>query len=291
MPKYLRFIQTDVTDSDGTPIVPYPLSRCGPSVQHLTWMYEHFGTPVVSNGASKLVVNFTREDLGRAPLEVLGIATVFEPFDVGALATRPAREQQEVFLARLHGAAMRAADQFGWERGPLEAGERAIRERDFVFEFFWKKPLANPDRRWRVQAFVAASPFPTRVWLVFTDRSGTEVRRVLLSEGANCPGGIAFVLGEIGWVDATTVRVTHENGRDFWTCTTEGDLTFHYPRGEREDPHGEYDLGRMYLEGMHVLRDEARGLALIGRSAAKGFRHAVRFLESRGRREGAGPGA
>jgi TPR repeat protein len=84
---------------------------------------------------------------------------------------------------------------------------------------------------------------------------------------------------KISWVDAKTVRVQTDNGRDYWLCSSDGTVEFHYPRAQTGDPHGEYDLGRMYYDGTGVLRDQERGLALIRSAAAKGHRHAVRFLE------------
>lgn len=59
------------------------------------------------------------------------------------------------------------------------------------------------------------------------------------------------------------------------------DLADRRSMAEKGDPHGEYDLGRMYLEGQWVLQDVDRGIELIRRAAGKGFRHAVGFLATR----------
>jgi TPR repeat protein len=85
-------------------------------------------------------------------------------------------------------------------------------------------------------------------------------------------------LGDVGgpWHNE---EMTMKNGRDYWLCSTDGTVEFHYPRAETGDPHGEYDLGRMYYDGAGVLQDQQRGLALIRSAAAKGYKQAVRFLE------------
>lgn len=65
-------------------------------------------------------------------------------------------------------------------------------------------------------------------------------------------------------------------------------IEFHYPRAERGDPHGEYNLGREYFDGGLQHFGRARGLALIRSAAAKGYEHAVVFL-NRLRPAGDGP--
>lgn len=84
-----------------------------------------------------------------------------------------------------------------------------------------------------------------------------------------------------GWdeehFDAARKRMLADG--DYWICTADGEVEFHYPRAERGDPHGEYDLGRMYYDGAltHLGRD--RGLALMRSAAAKGYKHAAVFLD------------
>jgi len=113
---------------------------------------------------------------------------------------------------------------------------------------------------------------------VFFDRAMHEQRRTLLSAGLLGRGPVEFALGHFGWLDASTVKVQHQNDRDYWLCGTDGSVTFHYPRAESGDPHGEFALGKMYYEGSLVLQDQARGLALIEAAAAKGYQHAINFL-------------
>ena len=90
------------------------------------------------------------------------------------------------------------------------------------------------------------------------------------------------MLGRIEWLDNQTVRVVQKNGRDFWTCSVDGSLEFHYPRAEKGDPHAIFDLGRMYWEGLYVLPDQKRALELIHLSAATGYKHAQRFIDAKG---------
>lgn len=241
-------------------------------------MYEHLATPLPSGGISKVNVDFTTTTADADPSEVLGIATIQQHFDSSLFIELPTRARQQYFLTQLHGAMLRCANRFGWDPERLLEAYRQIVERDFKFTFFWKKPLTSPDRHLKIQAFIDASQFPTHIFLVFSDKEMHELRRILLSVGTDGPGAVEFALGDIRWVDNLTVRIQHQNGRDYWLCTTNGELSFFYPRADHGDPHGQYDLGIMYFEGQWVLQDQPRGIELIQAAATKGFKHAIKFL-------------
>jgi TPR repeat protein len=145
------------------------------------------------------------------------------------------------------------------------------------FAFLWRKPLSSPDRRTKVQGFVEAGP-RTRIGLVFTDRQGTQLQRSLLSEMSTGSFDLKYIFGDITWLDDRTVKVTQDNGRDYWLCTSDGGVEFHYPRAESGAADGEFALGRMYFEGTVVLQDRERGLSLIRSAAAKGDKHALALL-------------
>lgn len=290
MPKYLRFIADHFTDADGRPDEHLSAAwRQAPEVWHLGWMYEHYATPMRANGVAKVNVFFTAAEVDRAPDEVLSIASVYETFDAEHFLSLPPPGRKKYYLDRLHAAMTRCAATFGWELRSLTDAYQRILDEDYQFSFLWKKPLASPDRRMKVQALVEASPFPVRLYVVLFDRQMNEMRRTLLSVGTNGRGAVEFALGEIGWVDANTVKILTTNSRDYWLCTTDGQLDFHYPRADDGDPHGEYDLGRLYYDGELVLQDRERGLKLIRAAASKGFKHAIRFLAQLENRRGERP--
>lgn len=282
MANYLRFIDYRFTDAAGqqTRDDVIGVQPVAPEVYHLQWMYEHLATPLPSGGVSKVNIYFTPTKADREPTEVLGIAEVYESFDISHFMSLSANERQHYFLERFHAAMLRCAKHFRWEKKQLEEAHRQIVDKNFHFTIAWKKPLASPDRRVKVQAFVEASSFPAHLYLIFFDREMQPRQRTLLSVGTNGPGSIEFALGEIRWIDSGTVRIQHQNKRDYWLCTTDGGVSFHYPRAEANDPHGLYDLGKMYVEGQWVLQDRNRGIELIRASAALGFNHAIRFLAS-----------
>jgi hypothetical protein len=286
MAKYLRFIDYHFANVE-CPTDDRPLAVIGsaPESWPLRWMYEHLATPLPSGGVSKVNIYFTATTASDDPSEVLGIATVHQHFDPAHFFPRAPRDRQRYFLEQFHCAMLSCADHFGWDRQRLVDVHRQIIERDFRFTFFWKKPLASLDRRVKAQPFIDVSTYPTHLSLIFFDRKMHELRRTLLSVGTDGPGAVEFALGDIRWIDANTIRIQHQNERDYWLCTTDGDLQFCYPRADHGDPHGQYDLGRMYFDGQWVLQDRIRGLQLIEAAAQQGFKHAIRFLASQQERD------
>ncbi|WP_321864606.1 hypothetical protein [Pseudomonas paraveronii] len=58
------------------------------------------------------------------------------------------------------------------------------------------------------------------------------------------------LLGVVEWVDDQTIRLFQVNKRDYWEIdTTSKEVRFHFPRAESGDAHGQFDLGKMYVDG------------------------------------------
>jgi hypothetical protein len=238
-------------------------------------MFEHYATPIKTTGIGKVNVCFTSSSPNPPPEDVLGIAYVFEHFDVARYQSLTSRERSLYHLDRLNTALTRCARHYGWDPQSIDAAYARIKAADFYFAFAWKKPLASPDRRLKVQ-MVAEVTDATRLYLVFTDRESRELRRVLLCRLGFGPLGPVF--GRLGWQDRATVRVQLANDRDYWLCAVDGSPEFHYPPAEAGNPQGIFALGRIYYEGTYVLQDQPRGLALIEEAAAKGDKHAQNYL-------------
>lgn len=301
MAKYLRYLAEHFThgnsihdDLRDDPTMWAAVRESG--VPYLCWMYEFYALPLRSGGVGKVNLYLTPARPNPPPVVLPGcpedrdgegIASVFESFDFASYRSLGRPERAPYHLDRIHTALIRCGREFHWDTGPLDRARDLILQNEFRFCFFWKKPLSSPDRRTKVQAVIDVTD-QARIYLAFFDGRMNPQRRVLL-----CTSGIGSGVGEmelhrIAWLDNQTVQVTQRNGHDFWTCTTDGDPVFHYPRADHGDPHGEYDLGQIYLEGRFVRQDRQRGLKLIESAARSGYKHAIRSLE---RLSAAEPGA
>ena len=80
-------------------------------------------------------------------------------------------------------------------------------------------------------------------------------------------------------MDDRTVKIVMNNRRDYWLCTDEGHLQFHDPRAAAGEAQFEFRHGKRYCHPQFALHDREQGLSLIRSAAAKGYKHAIRFLE------------
>ena len=145
-------------------------------VPYLCWMFEHYATPVKTKGIGKVNICFTQSAANLPPEDVLGIAYVFEHFDVAFYQSLASRERSLYYLDRLYAASSHCARHYGWDPQSIDAAYAQIKAIDFQFAFAWKKPIASPDRRLKVQV-VAEVTDATRLFLIFTDRESRELAR------------------------------------------------------------------------------------------------------------------
>lgn len=257
------------------PEIEQAISRAG--AVYVFPMYQYYATPLRADGCAKLNVCFRRQPAQCAPSLALGVATVERLFDLDAFSKAPTPTQRRRVLDELHATVLSAGKHFGWSMDRAQEAYARIVQNTLRFQFVWGKPKANPSRKMRVQVEVDFAD-SVRLDVTFLDTKGHSILRKPFSVLGPGLGGVAFVLGKIEWLDDKSVRITHQNGRDYWVCRTDGTVDFFYPRAESGDAHGMFELGRMYCEGQYILRDPLLGRQLVEAAAKQGYTHAVNYL-------------
>lgn len=263
MPKYLRYLDLRTSLTGHGAVGPADaeieaLLRDVASASRMLWMLEHYALPLETSGISKVLIYLVQGSVARPPVvvpltpehreDVEGMAMIHHPIDVSAFLALSPEDKQRHLLDLVHQALVRCAEYFQWNRQTLDAAREQILVNDFRFEFDWRKPLSSPNRKYKIQARLVVTE-QLHIWLIFYDRGLNEISRKLLCTDGVGVGAARFALHRISWRDAETVCVTQGNGRDYWLCTITGEPEFHYPRAERGDPHGLFDLGLFYFEG------------------------------------------
>lgn len=64
----------------------------------------------------------------------------------------------------------------------------------------------------------------------------------------------------------------------YWLCTTEGAVEFHFGLADSDSAHHVYRNACILIDGSGVIPDRERGMLLLGRAAAMGYKHAQRRL-------------
>ena len=275
-PKYLRFIVV-------SPDTVLPVLRSA-DVHHIPDLLQRLYTPAASKGIAKINVRLSADTTAPTLEDALGVATIVWPFDTVRFPQLSGAEQCSYYLQQLHDALAFAAPSYDWDAARLDACCAQIRNEGFQGRWWWPaKPKPNPSRKINAQVFVEMAT-TTRAWVVIRQRSGAEVARVLLTQlgSGAMTGALEYVLGDLSWTDDTTVRVRHENQRDYWAVSTSGEIKFVFPPVESGKPQALYQLGILYWEGRYVSQDREQAMQLMRRAAALGDKHAQRFIERSG---------
>jgi hypothetical protein len=270
MAKFLRFIA-----GYHDPEIEQAIGGAG--AVYLFPMYQYYATPLRTEDCAKLNVCFRRRVAQSAPSLALGVATVERLFDFDAFSKLPTLTQRRWVLDELHDAVLFAGKHFGWPMDRAQEAYAQIVRNALQFEFTWGKPKSNPSRSLRVQIQVDFAD-SVRLDVMFFDPKGHLILRKPFSVLGPGLGIVAFVLGKIEWLDDRNVRITHQNGQNYWICRTDGTLHFFCPRAESGDAQGMFNLGRMYCEGQYVLRDPVLGRQFLEAAAKQGYKHAVSYL-------------
>jgi hypothetical protein len=194
--------------------------------------------------------------------------------EVNALPSLHAR-----FVGETHHALRELGADRGWDLDALEAVYRQVVDADYRFNGVWAKPKWNAGKtcavgvEWRTGR---------QLELGFTvTPKGGETRWAPFLASRIGLGKIDTAAGKLVWQDDRHALLWHSNKRDQWRIDTETlQVDFLYAPAEDGNPHGQYQLGKMYLDGnLWVPADPVKARYWLAKSADQGFARAKRLLE------------
>jgi hypothetical protein len=195
--------------------------------------------------------------------------------EVDALPTLHAR-----FVGEVHHALRELGADRRWDLDALEAVYRQLVEADYRFNGVWAKPKWNAGRtcavgvEWRTGRQL-------ELGFTVTPRGG-ETRWAPFLASPIGLGKIDTAAGKLVWQDDRHAVLWHSNKRDLWRIDTGTlQIDFLYAPAEEGNPHGQYQLGKMYLDGNQwVAVDPVKARYWLVKSADQGFARAKRLLEA-----------
>lgn len=133
--------------------------------------------------------------------DLLGVLTLQVQFDIHSLEHLDAHTKKQAMLNVLHNGVTAVAELEGWSLAPFEKARQCVVKKDFVNDWWWRKPKWNRSRNLSGQLWCAHEMNAFRAWLVIRDRNGGEVARKQVVETS--PSEFEFVpkLGDTKWTD------------------------------------------------------------------------------------------
>jgi TPR repeat protein len=194
--------------------------------------------------------------------------------EVNALSSLHAR-----FVGETHHALRELGADRGWDLDALEAVYRQVVDADYRFNGVWAKPKWNASR---TRAVGVEWRTGRQLELGFTvTPKGGETRWAPFLASRIGLGKIDTAAGKLVWQDDRHALLWHSNKRDRWRIDTETlQVDFLYAPAEDGNPHGQYQFGKMYLDGNQwVGVDPVKARYWLAKSADQGFARAKRLLE------------
>ena len=231
---------------------------------------------VASNGVGKVILVAPAAE--RRVEDLVEVLRYEHPLgehpEVNALPSLQAR-----FVGEAHSALRELGADRGWDLDALEAVYRQVVDADYRLNGVWAKPKWNASKtcaigvEWRTGrqlefGFTVTAKGGETHWAPFlTSRIGL--------------GKVDTAAGKLAWQDDRYAQLWHSNKRDLWRIDTETlQVGFLYAPAEDGNPHGQYQLGKMYLEGdLWVGVDPVKARYWLAKSADQGFARAKRLLK------------
>jgi hypothetical protein len=232
-----------------------------------------------SKGITKLLVHFV-EDRSRhlRAEEFLNVLCVDMFLEVARLQEKSDLEQRQVFLECILVAIKSAGPTYGWDLEHAEEVYQRILADGILFDRAWGKRVKLAGSKQSVQAHVRYS-HAIELTLNILNAQQEVVQSALVATLPGTIGALLDAYGTLSWTSDKVVRLQRTNQRDYWEYDLAANaVRFHFARAEAGDPHGQYDLGRMYLDGYLVPQDEALARHWFEQAAAQGFGRAQTAL-------------
>jgi Sel1 repeat len=231
----------------------------------------------------KLIVRYVEERRGHLASEkLIDVLIVDYHFERDTFAHFDVNRKKCFFLESIGECLAAYAVEYGWDTDHCAAVQQRIQNDGIVFDRWWGKPVGHSQSGRSVRAHMSYYDV-IRLSLGIFDRHKALLSQRFVVELPATIGAVYGACAKLEWVDENLVRMWQSNFRDYWDFQIDtNEITFHYPRAERGDPHGQYDLGNMYLDGYLVPRDRQQALLWLKRSADQGFSRAIQMLNSIG---------
>ena len=246
-----------------------------PHPNYLTgvWAYARQALPVSCEGVAK--INFYGcENLStRCDVPCLNIGSMWvEVPPAHGLGLTECASQQSFMVELAHRGAHYASKQYNFALEPFETAKELIIRNHYRYEYQIGKSKTSPDRRTTALIWCYFDDgFKTE--LVLQDRNKQEVNRIHFARTNET------IVTDLSWTSSRTIRVSTKNFNDsYWLCTTEGTVEFHFGLADSDSAHHVYRNACILIDGSGVIPDRERGMLLLERAAAMGYKHAQRRL-------------
>lgn len=149
---------------------------------------------------------------------MLDVIEVKGGFDFDAYWNANERDRKLQALNFIQKSLIYLANTFGWDNAPFDEAYHRVVEKDFVHQFFLKKPkpAISENKKLKAQIFVDFESNEINMYLVVTNKSGNELMRQLFAKVPPRDFFIMDTIGGVAWEGDERVVVSSRNMKEQW---------------------------------------------------------------------------
>ncbi len=268
MSKYLRWYSQEI------PLQMQEVMNSFHEKFYISTLYNLYMEPIQTNGVGKVIVTFHADEKNEGIVEdLIDVVRVHKFIDLEKYKSLDEIGKKKYHLDLFNEALTSFFYQKGWDLGNWDKVYERIVDSKFVLKGYWGKSVSSPNRD---HTAIPYFYFKDRLelYLEISENKKEGKSKILFAMVSPSIGSLKSSLKKVKWKDNNTVQVLYEGGKDYWSINVNGDVQFFYERAEKGDPHGQYDLGMMYLTGKSVLRNKSQALFWLKKSAEQNYTRA-----------------
>jgi len=196
-------------------------------------------------------------------------------------AESSAKNVQSIFIQEITDALIQIGTPRKWDISAILELQKLVESKKYKFDEVWEKLKLNADKTQAVGVGWKTTD-AIEIGFIFKKKDFHEEMWLPIVRIGIGLGLLENILGKFSWENNSIARVWNANKRDYWELNTDNmEVSFHYGPAEEGNPHGQYALAKMYLEGNYLVeKDTQKAILWLKKSANQGFVRAQKLLET-----------
>ncbi|SFS76268.1 hypothetical protein [Paenibacillus sp. BC26] len=170
-------------------------------------LYERSFDKLKTTDSWKVLIDCVDEITDEKVKDFSGVCSVQVQFNVDSFFTKDDHQKKEVTIEILRKGLDKVITEKGWDQVPFGQAFEKVIEVNMKNEWFWRKPISSPDRRFKARLYIVHEVTVVIGYLIVFNNTNQEILRT--EAFRDRPNEWAYVqyLGDIQWLSSNEVAL------------------------------------------------------------------------------------
>ncbi|WP_127495354.1 hypothetical protein [Paenibacillus glycanilyticus] len=208
--------------------IPYPQRDGSPEDYKVNWkqkrvqfrneirciasLYERNFEKYKTADTWKVLIECVDEVTDSRVLDLLGVCTTQVQFNVDSFFSMSDHQKKETTLELLRKGIDRIVSEKNWDPSPFAIAFEEIIKAEMKNEWFWRKPISSPDRRFKARLYIVHEVTVVKGYLIVFDKTNQEILRIEVFNDRPNEWAYVSYLGKIQWISSKEVALFNKKG-------------------------------------------------------------------------------